>query len=745
MTTACVDELCQTCSTFDLYSLFTGPRYFPNDVEGKQRIRQNIGTLREIKANARCPLCRLVKHTLYGSIDAPLPDPRNWMGEESTKPDEGQVLCYLTPIRSDWDEEMTYVNRETSDYISTTVLVRFDGTADCSEDQRDSIVRGMVLTAGFQLLSPDYVDPKRPLMNGYPITDMKASLDLLAQWLQSCRTKHKGICHDLDVPEAINQDSVISTIRAIDVSTRAIQEHPIAEIEYAALSYVWGENDSKQLRPSSTEKIGAPEPVHLPSCLPKIVEDALYVCTKLLIPFLWVDLYCIDQQNLERKMIEINGMGYIYRRAEITLIDGRDGSSQSTYQGLLPEGTANDKHNLQHLERIGSQEYITTLPGMFFRLKQSFWSQRSWTFQEGNLSKRVAVFNPYDIAFMCRAGTWREGQHAGPYGHDAEIPQLDLRSTGRLALASSSWLRGYQWDFSDYQSILMSYTGRELSFESDKLNAIKGCLSIIENNTGVRFIQGLPSIDFHYALLWIGEQDLYRAGFPSWSWAGWHSIQQLHMLYPRSLASSCLVECEPQSGEWKLQDEYAHHIDLRGAFINAIESPFHPNWCRQWPAPLRVDADMSRITITSEIAHFAVGLRTSNEDSVPNETESETSEEEAEETTFASRMFLRSSSGQCIEGELGSYRPWPPTQVHMPYPIRASSISWLLKEGLELVKILEIDMLEGNAAGDPLPARRVLCLGVDRRRNKPRRFGYVHMTREIWEGASPKPAFVELY
>ena len=93
--------------------------------------------------------------------------------------------------------------------------------------------------------------------------------------------------------------------------------------------------------------------MHLQSNLPKTVEDALYVCTELSIPFLWVDLYCIDQDNPEKKAKQINSMGYIYHRAEITLTNGRDGSAHSNYQGLFSDDLTSNQSMLQRIESIG--------------------------------------------------------------------------------------------------------------------------------------------------------------------------------------------------------------------------------------------------------------------------------------------------------------------------------------------------------------------------------------------------------
>ena len=54
---------------------------------------------------------------------------------------------------------------------------------------------------------------------------------------------------------------------------------------------------------------------------------------------------------------------------------------------------------------------------------------------------------------------------------------------------------------------------RKLSFESDKLNAINGCLNLMAEHKGTQFVGGMPVIDFHYALLWFGESARRMDGF----------------------------------------------------------------------------------------------------------------------------------------------------------------------------------------------------------------------------------------
>ena len=65
--------------------------------------------------------------------------------------------------------------------------------------------------------------------------------------------------------------------------------------------------------------------------------------------------------------------------------------------------------------------------------------------QEGELATRVAFFGAYDVSFVCGAGHWRESQHSGKYGHDADIPSLNLHPEAFYMLSGYNWLSASGW------------------------------------------------------------------------------------------------------------------------------------------------------------------------------------------------------------------------------------------------------------------------------------------------------------
>lgn len=298
------DELCATCSKVDFFSLFTGPRYFAGDGY-EHKIPVSLGTLAEINANINCPSCRLLHQDIYeiGYSDY-------WFREDHSV-DPSKIRVDVYPYRADYGEAMNYTNRETRDMLATRLQPRLYPLEGLSERGNYWGLRGN----GIQLLSPDSVDPARPLLNGYKVTTTSKNLELLQQWMNTCVESHaldsKG--HACRRPRFHDTASEYG-IRVIDVKQRIIVESNPEEIDYAALSYVWGKDHTQDVKLQDqhevkTDAIGN-SPSVLPPKVPKVVEDAILVCRKLSIPYLWVDRYCIDQDDLVRKGSEIEGMGY---------------------------------------------------------------------------------------------------------------------------------------------------------------------------------------------------------------------------------------------------------------------------------------------------------------------------------------------------------------------------------------------------------------------------------------------------
>ncbi|KAK8059008.1 HET-domain-containing protein [Apiospora phragmitis] len=501
----------------------------------------------------------------------------------------------------------------------------------------------------------------------------------------------------------------------------------------------------------------------LPSRVPGIIEEVMMVCKKLSISYLWVDLLCMHQANPDKKATEIKSMGYIYHLSHITVVAG---SACSNGAHLAPASSfAQDKQqsdSKQRIETIGDRQYITSLPSITHQILCSAWPDRGWTYQEGQMARRIAFWGDFDISFLCGSGHWRESTHSGDFGHDVKFPGVDLRSKGRYVLSSYTWLRQTKWPFEDYESIVQAYSQRTLSFESDRLEAISGCLTILSHSQGVHFLKGLPTVDFHYALLrTLGEYDHRREGFPSWSWAGWFALNQSHYVYPYEELSGSLNVTH--DGTYSSQNPETKIIELDGLLVGSGVGLAHKkNRYMQKLARLSVYEASGDLAIESEVVSFFVRIKADS--SPPNydlaskngwgvvpcdfdSTEGQYPadwEIDKEYRTPRARFCLRNVSGDVYPIHLPPLKQRQTFVLGLPNTLRGSTLTWLLTRGIELVKVVEIELLEG--ADDLKLLHHVLCLGIDRNDGHPdhaRRMGMFCLPKEVWEKAGPEKMSVK--
>jgi hypothetical protein len=192
---------------------------------------------------------------------------------------------------------------------------------------------------------------------------------------------------------------------------------------------------------------------------------------------------------------------------------------------------------------------MTTEETMRRWVSKSKWSSRGWTYQEGLLSRRCIVFTPNEAFVVCHSGTCKERKL--PFSPRTEtqsetIPSLlGTKSKYTNAVKFEEHLTQYHKRVSQYTGAFKfevhveQYQKREFSFQEDALDAFRGVLTLLDNQS----YYGLPiphlsdrdvdhvAIAFNRALLWASntsdreapESDLdalanARPGLPSWSW-----------------------------------------------------------------------------------------------------------------------------------------------------------------------------------------------------------------------------------
>jgi hypothetical protein len=149
-----------------------------------------------------------------------------------------------------------------------------------------------------------------PMPEIFAVKNVSARFDssLVVSWLQYCSRNHKSLCS--------KSRSLVGGLELIDCESPTVKiAHP-RDI-YVALSYVWGSSNIKNA-PKGVG--GAIDNARLPLILPAVISDAVKVTKLLGFRYLWIDKFCIDQDDQGKKHDQIKQMGFVYENAGLLII-----------------------------------------------------------------------------------------------------------------------------------------------------------------------------------------------------------------------------------------------------------------------------------------------------------------------------------------------------------------------------------------------------------------------------------------
>lgn len=412
-----------------------------------------------------------------------------------------------------------------------------------------SLSRGNDYRVAFQ----DMDDPIKPSTKCIKLSRISALVDFqqIRNWITFCETNHKGPpCRlpqrHFNVQADERRKNSLSGFRLIDTTIDSIVPSALS-VKYVALSYVWGKK--------------AQQTAEWP--LPKLLQDAVAVTKSLGFRYLWVDRYCIPETD---KHNQISRMDLIYREAQVTIIAACGDDVEHGMPGVSVYRTSTELPE----PPLG----LALMPDIDVRnaVRQSKWWTRGWTYQEGLLSRRRLVFTNHEVYYECNGMFCYEGvdlnlaslhEMGGLWFRDFLIPGLldgrqhfnpihwrnirgSMHSSGKTRFAHLLLLK----------QLISHYSGRVLTYNSDRLDAFRGILIshdfftyyglpvVISKGYGIsdlevkhqqrRIIVSMhdfnsilcgwsharagPSPDHHLSAP-VSSQRIDR--FPSWSWAGW--------------------------------------------------------------------------------------------------------------------------------------------------------------------------------------------------------------------------------
>lgn len=335
---------------------------------------------------------------------------------------------------------------------------------------------------------------------------IKRQLEFCSQHHPSCRQEKAHL-------------SRLPYISLIDCANGSIVKGSLSN-QFLALSYVWG---------TKNETTNSMDHFSLQNA-PFTIRDAAKAVLELGRRYLWVDRYCINQEDGAEKKTMIDNMDLIYESADATLVALHGDNDQSG----LP-GVSTLSRNKQPTVDTDTGQLIYSFPTIESLIEGSQWNTRGWTYQEARLSRRCLFFSRYQVYLVCRDSTWSEAVPFDPVTNWVTklLNSQKLESTLFGIDIHRGWLRDR-----------LEYSKRNLSHETDALDAFRGVLrrSSFITLWGVPVMPEASNIDpnvgFSLGLLWtkrptwqgknhVRSRQRYssgrRANFPTWSWTSLHA------------------------------------------------------------------------------------------------------------------------------------------------------------------------------------------------------------------------------
>jgi hypothetical protein len=298
---------------------------------------------------------------------------------------------------------------------------------------------------------------------------------------------------------------------------RLIESKTASSADYVALSYCWGQGNTFKTVKATLQSNMSDISV---SALPTTLRDAVYMTRQLEVPYLWIDSICIVQDDERDWRTESAKMGLIYQNSLLTIAAA---SSPSADHGFLKDRTKAKEFSLKWIYDDGSATVLRarvdpTYHKSIWEIPELPWNHRGWTLQEQVLCTRLLVFSDAEIQWRC------------PSASRCECRGID----GWAAHWSKMLLKNFPSDFDAYvywhRLVEESYSPRLFTQYRDKLPAISGIASVIQQQTDSTYLGGLWVKNIPLDLCWSRHRLGGRINFgpplstpeyraPSFSWA----------------------------------------------------------------------------------------------------------------------------------------------------------------------------------------------------------------------------------
>ena len=432
-------------------------------------------------------------------------------------------------------------------------------------------------------------------------------------WLAACQDKHESCPH---------RRSPVLPTRVVDIGEG--ENSPIrlqidqsgTQGQYAALCYCWGGDQPYKTIISNldsyTKELAS-------TVFPKTLSDAIQVCRRVGLRYIWIDALCIVQDDPNDKAREISQMGRIYKDATLTIMAA---SAKSVYEGFLDD-TKIDAPGAKlpfHIDKdsFGAVFVRSNYASRSYFLDEEPIFNRAWTLQEMLLSSRIIMFDSYQVTLKCgrerflptmdtylhlelrldsRTSTHHEileefhlEKLANEYREQASVTSQD---------AEGFMKSGFSTQCQMWATVMAEYSRRDMSLLDDRYRALAGITEELQNIWGGEYVAGFWKDSLVQHLGWVGgvgankqfggRKREKRLEGPSWSWMSHPSSVSID---PVAITDIKVLGCET---ELALPDQPfgpvkrgSLTLEARTLRLSALQTKIRPNVDPIWKKVLAV-------------------------------------------------------------------------------------------------------------------------------------------------------------
>ncbi|KAH7882605.1 heterokaryon incompatibility protein-domain-containing protein [Phlebopus sp. FC_14] len=355
-----------------------------------------------------------------------------------------------------------------------------------------------------------------------------ASYQLGNKWLQECIEGHEGCPKYEQRPLPTRVLDVTPTGDALPHQVRLCVPNGKAAA-YTTLSYCWGGPQQFSTQKSTLETYIVGIDMRQ---LPSTIRDAITVTRGLGLRYLWVDAFCIIQDDDLDKQREIARMGEIYQHSYCTIIAECAARASDGFLHKRTEPPGCSQYRLPYIVpdgRVGTMLLRSQETYHYDPLAEPL-NARGWTLQERLLPPHQLIYTSHCLRWKCQSQEYLDGgvtfnMYDEPYLYSMSRV-LDVAS-GKLPavdLANGIIDPWNPWVF--WKRLVMEFSRRLCTDPADRVRAIGGIAKEFQRVwlPGSRYLAGHPECYLFESLNWYVDPfkmvSARRGGYraPSWSW-----------------------------------------------------------------------------------------------------------------------------------------------------------------------------------------------------------------------------------